>query len=107
MLLLYASTLILRSFIFAFIILFITFSIFSKICKKLWLPTARLAFLLLIVLEADHPRIKNRGTEDSTFVVETTAPDRRDFKITAAFCDMKNMEHPRVKRLLLMMLIET
>ena len=64
----------------------------------------RFAFLLLIVVDADHRRIEYRGDVDSTYEI---LPGKNNFKITSAFYDMKNMEHPRIKRLLLSMLIET
>ena len=106
MLVLFASKLLMHSCIFAIFFSFIAFSIFTKFRKKDWSPMLRLALLLMIVADSDRPRIENRGNVDSTFQVTSIVSDH-DFKITTAYCDLKNMEHPWIKRLLLKMLVET
>ena len=70
MLLLFASKLILHLFIFAIFFFVVIFCLATKIRKKLQLPTVQPAFLRLIWVDADCPRIEYRGDVDSTFEIE-------------------------------------
>ena len=105
MLLLFVAKLFFHAFVFAITISFITFSLVTKIRKKYLLRIVQCVFVLLIATDADRPRIEyRRGIVDSTFDIGTGPKYlERNFQITGAFCDIKNMEHRGIRRLLLIL----